>query len=85
VGLRILAGPLAGGVRMRYRDFLFANAAGAVLWGITMGVAGYLLGSSWQRLVRFARNVDLAILIVVVATVLIWILRARLGRWRRSR
>jgi len=85
VGLRILAGPLAGSVRMRYRDFFVANAAGAALWGTTMGAAGYLLGSSWQRLVHFARNIDLAILIVVVAAVLIWILRAWLGRWRRSR
>jgi len=85
VGLRILAGPLAGSVRMRYRDFLLANAAGAVLWGTTMGLAGYLLGSSWQRLVHFARNVNLAILIVVVAALLIWIFRARLGRWWQSR
>jgi membrane protein DedA with SNARE-associated domain len=80
IGLRILAGPLAGGVRMRYPQFLLANAAGALLWGTTIGIAGYLLGSSWQRLVRFARNLDLAVLIVVVVAALVWIVRARLGR-----
>lgn len=85
IGLRILAGPLAGGVRMRYRDFLLANAAGALVWGTTMGIAGYLLGSSWRRLVHFARNLDLAILIAIAAAVLIWILRARLAPARRSR
>jgi hypothetical protein len=30
--LRILAGPLAGALRMRYRYFLAANAAGAICW-----------------------------------------------------
>ena len=30
--LRILAGPLAGALRMRYRYFLAANATGAVCW-----------------------------------------------------
>ncbi len=84
IGLRILAGPLAGGFRMRYRDFLLANAAGAVLWGTTMGIAGYLLGSSWQRLVHFARNLDLALLIAVLAVALVWVLWARLRRaWSR--
>jgi len=85
VGLRILAGPLAGGVRMRYRDFLLANAAGALLWGTAMGAAGFVLGSSWHRLVHFARNLDLAILIALVAVALVWIVRAHLGRTRTSR
>jgi membrane protein DedA with SNARE-associated domain len=82
-GLRILAGPLAGGFRMRYRDFLLANAAGAVLWGTVIGVAGYVLGSSWQRLVHFARNLDVAILIVAAGVVLVWAIRMRLRRARR--
>lgn len=79
-GLRILAGPLAGGFRMRYREFLLANAAGALLWGTAIGVAGYLLGSSWQRLVHFARNLDLAVLTVVVVVALVWFGRVHLGR-----
>lgn len=84
-GLRILAGPLAGGVRMRYRDFLLANAAGALLWGTAIGAAGFLLGSSWQRLVHFARNLDLAILIVAAVAALVWIARVHLRRVRTSR
>jgi membrane protein DedA with SNARE-associated domain len=85
IGLRILAGPLAGGVRMRYRDFLAANAAGALLWGVTMGLAGYVLGSSWHRLLSFARDVDVAALIVVAVIALIGFARMWLGRRRRSR
>jgi membrane protein DedA with SNARE-associated domain len=55
-----------------------------VLWGTTIGVAGYLLGSSWDRLVYFARDVDLAALIAATVVALILVARALLGR-RRAR
>ena len=42
--LRILAGPLAGTMRMRYPTFLIANATGAVLWAGGTVTAIYLLG-----------------------------------------
>lgn len=84
IGLRMLAGPLAGGFRMRYRDFLVANAAGALVWGATMGVGGYALGSSWERLVHFARDFDLAAMIAVAVLVLAWLVRLQLGRARRT-
>jgi membrane protein DedA with SNARE-associated domain len=84
-GLRILAGPLAGGFRMRYIAFLLANAAGAVIWAATIGLAGYVVGSSWQRVVHFARNLDLAALLTVAAVALFWVVRARLMRRALSR
>jgi len=42
--LRILAAFLAGVNRMPWRDFLWANAAGAVLWASAFGVGGYYFG-----------------------------------------
>ena len=42
--LRILAAFLAGVNRMRWRDFLVANAAGALLWAGTFGFGGYFFG-----------------------------------------
>jgi membrane protein DedA with SNARE-associated domain len=42
--LRILAAFLAGVNRMRWRDFLIANAAGAILWAATFGWGGYFFG-----------------------------------------
>lgn len=42
--LRILAAFLAGVNRMRWRNFLVANAAGAVLWAATFGFGGYFFG-----------------------------------------
>jgi membrane protein DedA with SNARE-associated domain len=42
--LRILAAFLAGVNRMRWRDFLIANAAGAILWAAAFGFGGYFFG-----------------------------------------
>jgi membrane protein DedA with SNARE-associated domain len=42
--LRILAAFLAGVNRMPWRDFLFANAAGATLWAVVFGMGGYYFG-----------------------------------------
>jgi membrane protein DedA with SNARE-associated domain len=42
--LRILAAFLAGVNRMPWRDFLIANAAGAILWASVFGVGAYYFG-----------------------------------------
>jgi membrane protein DedA with SNARE-associated domain len=53
--LRILAGPLAGALRMRYRYFLGANAAGAVCWAGGTTAVVYFLGLAAERwLSRFS-------------------------------
>lgn len=77
VGLRILVGLLAGAFRMRFALFFFANAAGAIAWALVMGAIGYALGSSWQRLVHFVRDLDWAVLIAVVIAVAIGVWRHR--------
>ena len=53
--LRILAGPLAGALRMRYPRFLAANAAGAVCWAGGTTAVVYFLGLAAERwLARFS-------------------------------
>ncbi|AQT79861.1 hypothetical protein B1R94_12155 [Mycolicibacterium litorale] len=53
--LRILAGPLAGALRMRYGYFLAANATGAVFWaGGTTAVVYYLGLAAEKWLSRFS-------------------------------
>jgi membrane protein DedA with SNARE-associated domain len=42
--LRILAAFLAGVNRMPWREFLAANAAGAILWAGVFGIGGYCFG-----------------------------------------
>ncbi|HZR46298.1 MAG TPA: DedA family protein [Candidatus Manganitrophaceae bacterium] len=46
--LRALVPFIAGASRMRYRQFLFYNALGGILWSITFVLLGYFLGASWQ-------------------------------------
>lgn len=57
--LRIMAGPLAGALRVPYRKFLVANATGGVVWAFgttfviySVGIAAerYLRGFSWLAL-----------------------------------
>jgi membrane protein DedA with SNARE-associated domain len=47
--LRILAGLLAGTNRMPWRQFLIANAAGAVLWVGVIGTSAYAFGRALLR------------------------------------
>jgi len=73
-GLRIIAGPLAGVLRMPWQKFLVANFFGAALWVTVISVAGYFFGQQWNHLVDSVKRLDiaLAILAVVVAAYLWW-------------
>src|SRR6516225_965805 len=50
--LRILAAFLAGVNRMPWREFLAANAAGAILWASVFGIGGYCFGRLLLQLHR---------------------------------
>jgi membrane-associated protein len=68
-GVRIIAGPLAGVLRMRWQKFLVFNFLGAVVWVTAISLAGYLFGQHWDRLQRGVRRFDLGILILVLLMV----------------
>jgi membrane protein DedA with SNARE-associated domain len=63
--LRILAGPLAGALRMRYRHFLAANAAGAVCWAGGTTAVVYFLGLAAEKWLSRFSWVALVIAIVI--------------------
>lgn len=70
--LRVMAGPMAGAVGMPYRRFLWANAAGAVLWAGTMASLAWL-GGRWipfdrmlEGVVEFGLGALLLLLIVLL-------------------
>lgn len=80
--LRIFAAFLAGVNHMRWRRFLFYNAAGGIIWSTLYGVAAYLLG---QQLLRLSNRVDVVLAIagvIVIIAVIIFLRRneARLQR-----
>ncbi len=78
-GMRVVAGPLAGVLRMPWRTFVLFNALGALVWVTVMAVAGYLFGRHWSALVLFLGRLNFAILIAVVVVVLylLWTRRTR--------
>jgi membrane protein DedA with SNARE-associated domain len=77
-GLRIIAGPLAGVLRMPWRKFAVFNFLGAGLWVTVISGAGYLFGQHWHRLERDIKRFDLAVAIVALVVVaFLW--------WRKRR
>ncbi len=70
--LRILAGPLAGALKMPYPRFLAANASGAVLWaGGTTAVVYYLGLAAEHWLARFSWVALVVAVVVGVAGTLL--------------
>jgi membrane-associated protein len=69
-GMRIIAGPLSGVLRMQWRRFVLFNFLGAALWVTVISCIGYFFGQHWQRLLSVVgrANVVLSVaaLIIVV-------------------
>lgn len=80
-GLRVLAGPLAGVLRMRWPRFMTFNALGAATWVVTIASLGYFFGGRLPRLLHTMRAVNVALLVVLVLAALLLGKRmlARLG------
>lgn len=77
-GMRIIAGPMAGVLRMPWRKFLIFNFLGATVWVIVISSFGYLFGRHWEHLERNVKRFDLAAAIVlVIVLALVW--------WRNHR
>ena len=77
-GMRIIAGPMAGVLRMPWRKFMIFNFLGAALWVTVISGAGYLFGQHWERLQREVKRIDISIAILfLLAAALLW--------WRRRR
>jgi membrane protein DedA with SNARE-associated domain len=84
-GLRVIAGPLAGVLRMDFKKFAVANFLGAVVWVAVVSCGGYFFGSQWQRLVHIMRNVNLILVgIIALIGVAAWWISLRRRRQRTS-
>ena len=76
-GMRIIAGPLAGVLRMNWKTFGLFNFLGATLWVIVISFVGYTFGEHWDQLIKVMGRVNVIIVIVAVY--------AGLMTWRRYR
>jgi membrane-associated protein len=79
-GLRIIAGPLAGVLRMPWRKFMVFNFLGAAVWVSVIASAGYLFGQHWERLQQDLKRIDVSIVIVLLVTVAFLWWRGRRAR-----
>jgi membrane protein DedA with SNARE-associated domain len=77
-GMRVVAGPLAGVLRMNWRKFLLFNFLGAMLWVSVIAGIGFLFGKHWEALVDLVQDANLVIAVVLL------VLAAVYG-WRRRR
>jgi membrane protein DedA with SNARE-associated domain len=72
-GMRVIAGPMAGVLRMPWRKFTFFNFLGAALWVTVISGVGYLFGQHWERLAQEVKRIDISVaILLVVAAVLLW-------------
>jgi membrane protein DedA with SNARE-associated domain len=79
--LRAVTPGLAGLSGMRYRRFLVWNALGGVVWGVGCVVAGYLAGSSYQKVAHYLGQAGaVAALVMLVVVLVVW----QVHRHRRS-
>jgi membrane protein DedA with SNARE-associated domain len=69
-GMRVIAGPLAGVLRMPWRQFLIFNLMGAALWVTVISTVGYLFGRHWDLLLHYIKRADIALTILAVLVVL---------------
>lgn len=76
-GMRVIAGPLAGVMRMPWNRFVLFNFLGAACWVTVISCAGYFFGSQWERLMRIVKNANIAVLVLVATLLLIHWLRRR--------
>ena len=79
-GLRVVCAVLAGGSEMSWRTFIAYNAAGAIVWCITIAFAGYSLAYSWDTLERWIGRTGLIGLAAVIVLGLVAVARARRNR-----
>ncbi len=78
VAMRVIAGPLAGVLRMDWARFATFNALGAATWVVTVSLLGYAFGRHWGRLVALFSKVDVVLGVALVVLVAwLW--------WRHSR
>jgi len=78
-GMRVIAGPLAGVLRMPWRRFVLFNFLGAAIWVTVISCVGYFFGQHWQRLLEIVGRVNAAVFVAaaVIVAFLWWQYRKR--------
>ena len=76
-GVRVIAGPLAGVLRMRWKRFAVFNFLGAVIWVCVIAGVSYAFGSQLDRLMAWMKDLDWVVLATAGVIVLFFWWRGR--------
>ena len=82
-GLRIIAGPLAGVMRMDWKKFGLFNFLGAALWVTVISFVGYTFGEHWDQLIKVMGRVN-AVLAIIAVYVALTVWRQYRARQRKG-
>jgi hypothetical protein len=76
-GLRIFAGPLAGVLRMHWKEFALFNFLGAAVWVTVISMIGYFFGQHWDAMEHVLGRFNLVggVLILFLIAFLAWLER----------
>ena len=79
IGMRLAGAISIGAAGFPERRFLPANAAGAIVWAIVIGSAGYAFGQAFTLFLERARHLELAAFAVLaaIAAATVYALRKR--------
>ena len=71
--LRVLAGPLSGALRVPYRKFFIANAAGGIVWATGTSLAIFFIGKAAEKWLSKFSWIALAVAVIggIVTTLVI--------------
>src|SRR5207249_11340182 len=77
-GMRLIAGPLSGVLRMEWRKFAICKLLGCAVWFTVISSAGFFFGKHWDELVEILGDANVAVVIAIcVLLAILW--------WRRRR
>ena len=78
-GLRFLSPYIIGMTHIKTKDFILWDTLGAIIWGVTFTLIGYLCGSIAMHVFHEVKHYENIAFIIVIAIAVIW----ALWRWLR--
>jgi membrane-associated protein len=75
--LRALVPGLCGVSQMPYRKFLAWNALGGATWASAFVVLGYLAGSQYKKIEKYANYIGIVLLVAIAAFIIYKVMRNR--------
>jgi membrane protein DedA with SNARE-associated domain len=87
VGMRLAGAIAIGASGFPPRRFMLANAAGAAVWAVVVGIAGYAFGQAFTVFLARARHLEMAAfaVVAVVGAVVVVVVRKRVRRPRLAK